>query len=69
MSTTPQKVAIVTGGATGIGLAIAQALVTTGAAVIIAGRDQQRGDAAATTLGSNSVFVATDVSQEGACSG
>ncbi|MEJ7664063.1 MAG: SDR family NAD(P)-dependent oxidoreductase [Hymenobacter sp.] len=39
MSTTTQKVAIVTGGATGIGKAIAQALVAHGAAVVIAGRN------------------------------
>jgi NAD(P)-dependent dehydrogenase (short-subunit alcohol dehydrogenase family) len=64
MSTTSQKVAIVTGGATGIGRAIAQALVATGAAVLIAGRDQQRGEAAAAELGGNTVFVPTDVSQE-----
>ncbi|OUJ72731.1 SDR family NAD(P)-dependent oxidoreductase [Hymenobacter crusticola] len=65
MSTNTQKVAIVTGGATGIGRAIAQALVAAGAAVIIAGRDQQRGEEAAAALGSNTLFVATDVSQEG----
>jgi NAD(P)-dependent dehydrogenase (short-subunit alcohol dehydrogenase family) len=65
MSTNPQKVAIVTGGATGIGRAIAQALVAAGAAVIIAGRDPQRGEAAAAALGGNAVFIATDVSQEG----
>jgi NAD(P)-dependent dehydrogenase (short-subunit alcohol dehydrogenase family) len=64
MSTTSQKVAIVTGGATGIGRAIAHALVATGAAVIIAGRDQQRGEIAAAELGGNAFFVATDVSQE-----
>jgi NAD(P)-dependent dehydrogenase (short-subunit alcohol dehydrogenase family) len=64
MSTTSQKVAIVTGGATGIGRAIAQALVAAGAAVLIAGRDQQRGEAAAAELGSNTLFVPTDVSYE-----
>jgi NAD(P)-dependent dehydrogenase (short-subunit alcohol dehydrogenase family) len=65
MSTNLQKVAIVTGGATGIGRAIAQALVAAGAAVIIAGRDQQRGEEAADALGRNTLFVAADVSQEG----
>lgn len=65
MSTTSQKVAIVTGGATGIGRAIAQALVANNVAVVIAGRDQQRGTAAAAELGANTLFVPTDVSQEG----
>jgi NAD(P)-dependent dehydrogenase (short-subunit alcohol dehydrogenase family) len=60
----PKKVAIVTGGATSIGRAIAQALVAAGVAVIIAGRDQQRGEAAAAALGRNTLFVPTDVSQE-----
>jgi NAD(P)-dependent dehydrogenase (short-subunit alcohol dehydrogenase family) len=64
MSLNTQKVAIVTGGATGIGRAIAQALVTASVTVIIAGRDQQRGEAAASALGSNTVFVPTDISQE-----
>ncbi|WP_324678195.1 SDR family oxidoreductase [Hymenobacter sp. GOD-10R] len=64
MSTSPQKVAIVTGGATGIGRAIAQALVANGTAVLIAGRDQQRGEAAAAELGGNTLFVPADVSQE-----
>jgi NAD(P)-dependent dehydrogenase (short-subunit alcohol dehydrogenase family) len=65
MSPNQQKVAIVTGGATGIGRAIALALVANGTAVIIAGRDQARGKAAAAELGGNTLFVPTDVSQEG----
>jgi NAD(P)-dependent dehydrogenase (short-subunit alcohol dehydrogenase family) len=65
MSTNTQKVAIVTGGATGIGKAVAQALVARGVAVVIAGRSQQRGDAAAAEIGGNTLFVQTDVSQEG----
>jgi NAD(P)-dependent dehydrogenase (short-subunit alcohol dehydrogenase family) len=65
MSTNTQKVAIVTGGATGIGKAVAQALVAHEVAVVIAGRGQQRGDAAAAELGNGTLFVQTDVSQEG----
>jgi NAD(P)-dependent dehydrogenase (short-subunit alcohol dehydrogenase family) len=64
MSADKQKVAIVTGGASGIGKAIAQALVAQGVAVVIAGRGQQRGDDAAAELGGNTLFVQTDVSQE-----
>jgi NAD(P)-dependent dehydrogenase (short-subunit alcohol dehydrogenase family) len=40
------KVAIVTGGSTGMGLAVAQQLATEGAKVIIAGRTQSKLDAA-----------------------
>jgi NAD(P)-dependent dehydrogenase (short-subunit alcohol dehydrogenase family) len=46
------KVAIVTGGTSGIGLAIAQELIVQGAKVIITGRNQEKLDTAVTTLGS-----------------
>ncbi|MDJ0366545.1 SDR family oxidoreductase [Hymenobacter sp. H14-R3] len=59
-----QQVAIVTGGATGIGQAIAQALVNQGMNVVIAGRNQQRGEATAKELGDTAFFVQADVSQE-----
>lgn len=44
------KVAVVTGGSRGIGFAVAQALVTDGASVVITGRDQAHLDAAAGRL-------------------
>ncbi|MDQ2768996.1 MAG: SDR family oxidoreductase [Bacteroidota bacterium] len=59
-----KQVAIVTGGATGIGQAIAQALVNQGMNVVIAGRNQQRGEATAKELGDTAFFVQADVSQE-----
>jgi 3-oxoacyl-[acyl-carrier protein] reductase len=43
------KVALITGGSKGIGLATAHALVTAGANVVITGRDQAALDAAVTT--------------------
>jgi glucose 1-dehydrogenase len=55
------KVAIVTGAAHGIGLAIAQRYVAEGARVTIADVDAGAGEAAASALGSSCRFVATDV--------
>jgi glucose 1-dehydrogenase len=55
------KVAIVTGGARGIGLAIARRYVAEGAKVVIADVDQASGDAAARALGAACCFIATDV--------
>jgi glucose 1-dehydrogenase len=55
------KVAIVTGGAHGIGLAIAQRYVREGARVVIADIDLAAGQGAANALGEAARFVATDV--------
>jgi NAD(P)-dependent dehydrogenase (short-subunit alcohol dehydrogenase family) len=59
------KVAIVTGGARGIGLAIAQRFVTEGAQVVIADIDEAAGQGAAKALGgpARCKFVATDVAE------
>lgn len=46
------KVAVVTGGTSGIGLAIAQELIARGAKVIVTGRNQGKLDTAVATLGS-----------------
>src|SRR5262245_26130544 len=55
------KVAIVTGGAHGIGLAIARRYVAKGARVIIADIDTAAGQAEAKALGANARFVTADV--------
>jgi NAD(P)-dependent dehydrogenase (short-subunit alcohol dehydrogenase family) len=55
------KVAIVTGGANGIGLAVARRFVAEGAHVVVADVDTAAGAAAARALGENARFVATDV--------
>jgi glucose 1-dehydrogenase len=56
------KIALVTGGAHGIGLAIARRYVAEGAKVVIADFDRAGGEAAAQALGSAECrFVATDV--------
>jgi NAD(P)-dependent dehydrogenase (short-subunit alcohol dehydrogenase family) len=61
------KSAIVTGGSTGIGYAVAARLAEGGASVTIAGRARGRGEAAATALAGRRGpvrFVATDVRDE-----
>ncbi len=58
------KAAVVTGGSRGIGLAIARALVSEGADVVICGRDRGALDRSASLLGSHAAAIACDVSQE-----
>jgi glucose 1-dehydrogenase len=55
------KVAIVTGGARGIGAAIAKRYVTEGAKVVIADVDEKAGAAAAAAIGASCRFTRTDV--------
>jgi NAD(P)-dependent dehydrogenase (short-subunit alcohol dehydrogenase family) len=57
------KVAVVTGGATGIGLAAAQLFVREGAYVFITGRRQNELDEAVKVMGSNVTGVQGDVSK------
>jgi NAD(P)-dependent dehydrogenase (short-subunit alcohol dehydrogenase family) len=59
------KVAIVTGGSSGIGAAIATLFVAEGAQVVIAGRRRDKGEQTAAALGDAARFIRTDVSVEG----
>jgi NAD(P)-dependent dehydrogenase (short-subunit alcohol dehydrogenase family) len=69
------KVAIVTGGSRGIGLAVADALLAAGASVVITGRDQARLDEARASLagesrGGSRVYAArADVSHSAEAAG
>ena len=60
------RVAIVTGGTSGIGLAVARAFVSAGGTAVVAGRTVARGEEAAATVGAltgRAVYVRADVSR------
>lgn len=63
MSNFSGKVAVVTGGNSGIGLTTAKELSANGAKVVIAGRDQKTLDEAVQTIGNDSFGVKADVSK------
>ncbi len=58
------KIAVVTGGGSGIGYAIAERLAHSGAHVILSSRNAQRLDEAVKRIGHGAVAVPTDVSEE-----
>jgi NAD(P)-dependent dehydrogenase (short-subunit alcohol dehydrogenase family) len=61
------KVAVITGGTSGIGKATSKVLARKGTKVVLAGRNIERGDSAVRTItefGGEAIFVRTDVSRE-----
>ncbi|MEU3657072.1 3-hydroxyacyl-CoA dehydrogenase [Streptomyces sp. NPDC032161] len=58
------SVALVTGGASGLGLATAKQLLDAGASVVLADLASSDGKAVATELGDRAVFAPTDVTSE-----
>src|SRR5260370_21975394 len=63
MSLLKNKIAVVTGGRSGIGLATAKRFVDEGAYVFIAGRRQAELDKAVAEIGSNVTGVKTDIAK------
>jgi 2-deoxy-D-gluconate 3-dehydrogenase len=64
------RVALVTGGNGGIGLGMAKGLAAAGAAMVIAGRNKTKGEAALAelrALGTAAEFIELDVAQEASC--
>ena len=61
------KVALVTGGNGGIGLAMAKGLAGAGARVAIAGRDEAKAKEALAALGDGSAFVRVEMDDEASC--
>lgn len=57
-------IAVVTGGASGLGGAVAQRFVEQGARVVILDRDEDKGTEHADTLGDNARFAQADVTSE-----
>jgi NAD(P)-dependent dehydrogenase (short-subunit alcohol dehydrogenase family) len=55
------RVAIVTGGNSQLGGAIASTLYAAGASVVVAARDAERGESIADALGEQALFVRTDI--------
>src|ERR1700745_2266952 len=63
MSLLKNKIAVITGGSSGIRLATAKRFVEEGAYVFIAGRQQAELDKAVAEIGSNVTGVETDISK------
>ena len=66
MKTLEDKVAVVTGGGTGIGKAIASKLVALGATVVVTGRREAVLQTAVQDLGSDASYIVNDAAADGA---
>jgi gluconate 5-dehydrogenase len=63
------KRAIITGGGSGLGLAMAECMIAAGAEVVILGRNAERLEAACMSLGSKAAYFVYDVTKTGEAPG
>jgi len=61
--------AVVSGGASGLGFAVAHKIVQAGGRVVLLDVNEAQGSAAAASLGERAAFIATDVTDESAVNG
>lgn len=59
-----QSKALISGGASGLGLTTAKHIIAAGGKVALLDINQEQGDAVAKELGDNAIFIATDISKE-----
>lgn len=58
------KIAVITGGTSGIGAATAELFVAQGAKVVLTGRSEEKGESLAERLGESAVYCRMDVTRE-----
>ena len=68
-TTTSQRIAIITGGGSGIGLAIATKFVSAGILTLIIGRDKKKLDEATARLGDSCHAIVQDLNDLGSIPG
>lgn len=64
MSRLKDKVALITGGTSGIGAETARLFIQEGAKVVISGRSEEKGSRLAKELGNNALYCVSDVTKE-----